>query len=197
MRTILTNFSSLNVTQEGSHRIFAGLGWDPNDNPTLKDTIGALIGKRQKHHDLDLSCFYYDAEMTPLGYVTADAEHASNASGSIYHSGDDNEGIGDGDDEQISVELKNLPPNVHHILFKASIKSGHSFDEIKEARIRLCDGYTGRVFADVGMHSELDAYVFAHIQKQNDQWLYSHIDRFIENGSPPNIMATLQNLLVG
>ncbi|MGH1399197.1 MAG: TerD family protein [Alphaproteobacteria bacterium] len=183
----MTNFKPLNVTQEAAHRIFVGLGWDPNDSPSLRDKIGALIRKRASHHDLDLSCFYYDADGKALGYVTAAPEHYSNATHSIYHSGDDSEGIGDGDDEQISVELKNLPDNVYHLVFKASIKSGHNFDEIKEARVRLCDGYTERVFEDVGIHSDMNAFVFLHLTKDNGQWRYVRIDRYLNNDTPDKI----------
>ena len=84
----------LNVTQKSRHRIFVGLGWDPNESPTLKDKVGALIGKREQHHDLDLACYYFNKDGACLGWVGADPEHGSNPSGSIYHSGDSVEGVG-------------------------------------------------------------------------------------------------------
>ncbi len=177
--------SPLNVTQEGHHRIFVGLGWDPNENPDLGDKIGALIGTRKAHHDLDLSCFFYDTEGACLGAVTAEPQSYSDESGAIYHSGDNVEGIGDGDDEQISVELKNLPENVVHLIFKASIKSGHHFSDVKDPLIRLCDGYTGHCFLDTSLHEQdannNNAYVFVHISREEDGWNLRSIGEFLKN----------------
>ena len=118
----MTSHPLLNVTQKSRRRIFVGLGWDPNASPTLKDKVGALIGGRQEHHDLDLSCYYFNQDGACLGFVSANKDNNANDSGSIYHSGDSVEGVGDGDDEQISAELLKLPPNIHHLIFKAHIK---------------------------------------------------------------------------
>ncbi len=175
----------LNVSDTDTQRIFIGLGWDPNDSPTLKDKVGAIIGGRDAHHDLDLACYYFNQDGACLGYVSADEEKGSNPSGSIYHSGDSVEGIGDGDDEQISVELKNLPPNIVHLVFKASIKSGHSFSEVAAPEIRLCDGYTDREFLHFDLSREdnkANGYVFIRLSRGEDKatWVLNVIDRFTD-----------------
>lgn len=177
--------TALNVTQEGNRRVFVGLGWDPNEKPRLGDTLGALIGARKKHHDLDLSCFYFGNDGAYLGVVSAQPEAHTGAAGRIYHSGDNVEGIGEGDDEQVSVELKDLPNDIHHLVFKAAIKSGHSFSDVAGASIRLCDGYTGRCFVEhelSGEHSsENNAYVFVHLYRQDDGWMIHTIAEFQKN----------------
>lgn len=169
------------VSQTDTQRVFVGLGWDPNASPTLKDKIGSFIGSRDAHHDLDLSCYYFNKDGACLGFVGADPEHNSNPSHSIYHSGDSVEGIGDGDDEQISVELAHLPPNIEQLIFKASIKSGHSFHEVTAPEIRFCDGYTERSFVesslDQGVNTN-DVYLFISIEKNGDSWAYREINRF-------------------
>ena len=43
--------------------------------------------------------------------------------GSVSHSGDNLTGIGDGDDEVISVALSDVPLIVHHILFTVCVFS--------------------------------------------------------------------------
>ena len=175
----------LNVSDTDTRRIFVGLGWDPNDTPTLKDKVGALIGKREAHHDLDLACYYYNKDKACLGFVSADAQHGSNPSGSIYHSGDSVEGIGDGDDEQISVELAKLPPNVEYLIFKASIKSGHHFGEVAMPEIRICDGYTERVFLEKTLEdgSDHSAYVFVCVLRGETEgtWMMREISAFQDN----------------
>ena len=181
----MTKASPLNVTLEAQHRIFVGLGWDPNESPTLIDKVGALIGTREAHHDLDLACYFFNKDKACLGFVNADSMYATNPSGSIYHSGDSVEGVGDGDDEQISVELKNLPRNIEHLVFKASIKSGHSFNEIAMPEMRLCDGYTERVFLQAKLENggQNDAYIFTHISrgKNDGEWFYNHLDIYAKN----------------
>ena len=52
----------LNVTKEAQHRVVIGLGWDPADAPKLIKKIGSLAKGLPTHHDLDLSCFIFDAQ---------------------------------------------------------------------------------------------------------------------------------------
>ncbi len=186
----------LNAIQSDTQRIFVGLGWDPN-TPTFKDRIASLIGRKRLHHDLDLSCYFYNADKLPLGYVNANPLFQQNQNGSIYHSGDDIEGIGDGDDEQISVELANLPPNITHIVFKASIATGHNFTEINGAHMRFCDGYTERVIVDTHITREsfLDAFIFLSLHKTGDKWAYNTIAEFIKNTSEDVLQAKLTDYL--
>ncbi|MFK7839116.1 MAG: TerD family protein [Bdellovibrionales bacterium] len=195
----MTKPISLNVSQTETQRIFVGLGWDPKERETLMDKLGVFMGKHEAHHDLDLACYTYNPDGECLGYVNADKNHSQNPSGSIYHSGDSVEGIGDGDDEQISVELKNLPPNVHHILFKVSIKSGHHFGEVLMPEIRLCDGYTERVFLYKTLEDgkERDGYVFAHLYRHQEsgEWVLKEIHAFDDHTDPEGWKDTLKAYL--
>lgn len=185
----MSNSSPLNVSQTDTQRVFVGLGWDPNASPTLKDKIGSLLGSREEHHDLDLSCYYFNQDGACLGFVGADPEHNSNPSHSIYHSGDSVEGIGDGDDEQISVELAKLPPNISQLIFKANIKSGHSFQDVAEPEIRFCDGYTELSFLETNLDhgdSTKDVYLFVRITRKGDGWTFEKIDTFLQSDSVEN-----------
>ena len=186
----------LNVTQQAKHRIFVGLGWDPNERPGALDSIGALLGFRKTAHDLDLACFIYD---TDANYIDAISHGASKAI-HIYHSGDSQEGIGEGDDEQISVELKDLDPHIHHIVFTASIKSGHVFADIASPEIRIGDGYSNHVF----LRSALDAkeghdhstYVFARIYRTGESWALHEINEYHRRSDIQNWPDFLKRYLV-
>ncbi len=174
--------TKLNVTQKSRHRIFVGLGWDPNDKVGLLDKAKAIAGRRALHHDLDLSCYIFDAEKNCLEHVYADRH--SDESGQVYHSGDNIEGIGGGDDEQISVELKNLPAHIHSIVFVASIKNGHVFSEINSPEIRIGDGYSGRNFLSQDLSEdeggEKSGFIFVRIYRdENDGWMLHYIGRYI------------------
>ena len=132
----------LNVSKTAKHRLFAGLGWDPAAPPKLIDKVQALAKGVGIHHDLDLSCYLYNKNKALVDVISANPDHAVDASGRIYHSGDNKEGIGEGDDEEISVELKDLPETLHYLVFTAQISSGQTFEDINNPEIRLADGYT-------------------------------------------------------
>lgn len=176
-------FSALNVTQEARHRIFVGLGWDPKGDVNILDKARELVGGRKAYHDLDLSCYLYTAERSFIQSVSGTGNN-SDDSGHVYHSGDNLEGIGDGDDEQISVELKDLDRNIHHIIFTATIKSGHTFGDVSTPEIHLSDGYSNYAFLRSSLsHAEgkgKTGFVFVHLYRSDDSWMMHNISEFVK-----------------
>ena len=57
--------------------------------------------------------------------------------------GDETRGISDSDDETVTVELKDLPDSLHHLVFVAICQSGQSFDRIAAPHAHVTDGLTG------------------------------------------------------
>lgn len=188
----------LNVTQEARHRVFVGLAWDPNEKYNVIDEAKALMGGKPIHHDLDLSCYIYNAEKTLIQCVSAEAEHAVDKSGKIYHSGDNTEGLGDGDDEQISVELKDLDPAIAHIIFVANIKSGHNFGEVASPEIRLGDGYSDHTLHQADLSDARgktsSSYIFARLYRGADGWAVHNIDEFKDTKND-DISAVAKNYI--
>jgi len=176
--------TALNVTQEAHHRIFVGLGWDPKDEEN-SGIIGAITDKisgKALHHDLDLSCYLYDANDGLISVVNAETEKGTDRSGKVYHSGDNVEGIGDGDDEQISVELKDIDPSIIHMIFTATIKSGHNFSDIDTPEIRLVDAYSDHTFAQKKIDQiegqDKSGYVFLAVYYTPEGWHMHYIDEY-------------------
>lgn len=176
----------LNVTKEAQHRVVVGLSWDPA-KPGFLDKMCDMAGVKPAHHDLDLLCFIYDAEKNLIDTVSADADHAIDRSETIYHSGDNIEGHGGGDDEEISVELKNVPDSVHSIVFVSFIKTGHKFKDVNIPEIHLADGYTGRDFLHIdlndGDQSSCNGFIFCKIFRdtsKENSWALTNISNFCE-----------------
>lgn len=175
----------LNVTDAGNKRIFVGLSWDPNER---KDFIGRLqniLSGKKSYHDLDLSCFLYNKDKEFLDIISGKIGKIVDQSGGIYHSGDDKEGIDDGDDEQISVELARIDTSIHYIIFKASVESGHSVDEIDAPAIRMVDAYSSHPFIKIDLDKNegagKDAYIFATLYRDPSspsQWSLDTIDEY-------------------
>ena len=175
---------SLNVTKKAEHRVLAGLGWEPHAHAGILDKLGAAIGLKSINHDLDLACLTFDEQKNLLGTISAIPGYSTDGSGRIYHSGDNVAGEGDGDDEQVSVELLKLDPSIHDIMFVATIKSGHTFGEIDSPEIRLADGYSNHNFLVMPLtHLEgkaKSAFAFASIYRKEEGWNIHNISTYID-----------------
>ena len=172
----------LNVTQKAKHRIVVGLGWDPAEEKGLIGKVQAIAQGKETHHDLDLSCHIFNINKELIETISAEPDRLIDASEHIYHSGDNEEGIGEGDDEEISVELKNLPKTIHHILFTAKIKSGHGFHEINNPEIRLADAYTNHnllvQLLDEPENEKNNFFIFCRLTREKDGWNLCNISTF-------------------
>ena len=108
-------------------RIMMGLGWDP--------------ARGRKNIDLDASVLAFDVQLQLLDLAWF--RHKQAFGGIITHTGDNLTGQGDGDDEQILLELGGLPPNVAHLMFTINSYRGQRFTDIANAFCRLVDAATG------------------------------------------------------
>ncbi len=101
---------SLTKDNPGLKKVIVGLGWDTNQF----DTGGAF--------DLDTAAFHTGAN----GLVTNEQDfifygNLTHASGCTKHLGDNKTGIGEGDDEQIQIDLSLVPANIEKIAFTVTI----------------------------------------------------------------------------
>ncbi|MBA3743985.1 TerD family protein, partial [Sporichthya sp.] len=107
--------------------VIMGLGWDP--------------AKSGKDVDLDASVIAFDANGRDLEVVYFMSLTAFG--GAIKHSGDNLTGEGDGDDEQIHVNLGSLPATVASLVFTINSFRGQKFTEISRAFCRLVEAASG------------------------------------------------------
>lgn len=160
----------LNHTVKSKERILVGLSWDEREDKVKK--LDRFL-KKDSQHDLDISCYIYDDKGEFIDYVGAEAQDSMDESGKIYHSGDDMTGAGDGDDEFINVELAELPPHVHGIVFMADIRSNHTFSDIASPFCRLADGMTDENLLETYMTDEAagthHAFVFCAVYRDHDE----------------------------
>jgi len=146
----------------GLTKIIMGLGWD------AKKTKGFFgMGGKEQEIDLDASCVLFDEAKNSLDAIYFG--QLTSKDGSIQHTGDNRTGDGDGDDEQIVVDLSRVPANVKSIIFIVNSFTGQNFSEIENAFCRVvnaannqeiarynlsCTGnHTGMLMAKVYLHS--------------------------------------------
>jgi tellurium resistance protein TerD len=122
---------SLSKEAPGLTAVTVGLGWD------VRSTTGTDF-------DLDASAILVDAN----GKATNDKDfvffnNLVSGDGSVKHLGDNLTGEGDGDDEQIHVNLAALPANVTALVFTINSFRGQKFTEISRAFCRLVEAGSG------------------------------------------------------
>jgi tellurium resistance protein TerZ len=132
----LTKGQSIRLEKSGGgslSRVFMGVGWD-----VKKATgFGKFFGGGNQDIDLDASCLLFDAGREMLDVVWF--RQLRSADGSIIHTGDNRTGAGDGDDEQIMLDLTRVPGNVTSIVFVVNSFTGETFDKVENAFCRLVD----------------------------------------------------------
>jgi tellurium resistance protein TerZ len=135
----LTKGQSISLAKSGGGsltRVTMGIGWDVKKASGL----GRLFGGGGGDVDLDASCLMFDSARQMVDAVWF--RQLQSQDGSIIHTGDNRTGAGDGDDEQIIVDLTRLPAGVATLVFTVNSFTGDTFDKIENAFCRLVDTTT-------------------------------------------------------
>ena len=157
--------------------VTVGLGWD------ARATTGA---------DFDL-----DASALALGEdhkIKSDQyfiffNNLRSPDGSIEHLGDNLTGGGDGDDEQVKVDLSAVPPEISSIVFAVSIYEGdtrqQSFGQVRNAFIRVVNQADSVELARYDLTEDAStetAMVFGELYRYNGEWKFRAIGQGYASG---------------
>ncbi len=152
-------------------KILIGLGWDTNKYDGGYD------------FDLDAAAFLLGAN----GKVNSDDDfvfynNLKHKSGSVEHMGDNLTGAGEGDDEEIKVDLSLVPANVDKIDFTVTIYDADArkqkFGQVENAYIRVVDDETGKelIRYDLGEDFSIEtAVVVGEIYRNKGEWKFNAI----------------------
>ncbi|MDR2032034.1 MAG: TerD family protein [Azoarcus sp.] len=167
-------------------KVVMGLGWDAADRK--RGIFGIFSGGDENEIDLDASCLLFDDQNTLVDSVWFRQLHSRD--GSIQHTGDNRTGAGDGDDEQIIVDLARVPANIKALVFTVNSFTGQDFSQVGNAFCRIVDGTTDKELAryDLSVQGNHSAQIMAKVYRHNDEWKMHAIG---ENG----IGRTFQDLL--
>ena len=155
----------------GLSKILVGLGWDVNKNSS--------------GHNFDL-----DASVLLLGAGdklknTKDVVYYGNlkhSSGAVQHMGDNLTGEGDGDDEQIKVDLSKIPANIEKLTFTVTIYKAadrkQNFGQVSNAFVRIADDKTGKelIRYDLGEDFSIETSVIVgEIYRHSGEWKFNAV----------------------
>lgn len=156
-------------------KIVMGLGWD-----AVKKKGFFGFGGGSTEIDLDASCLMFDEAGALVDAVWF--RQLRSKDGSIQHTGDNRTGEGDGDDEQIKVDLDRVPANVKSLVFTVNSFTGQNFSQVENAYCRILDGANNKEVAryDLSVQGAHNAQVMAKLYRHSGEWKMHAIG---ENGS--------------
>jgi tellurium resistance protein TerZ len=143
-----------------------GLGWDVRQPRGL----ARMFGGGGQGIDLDASCLMFDSDRRLIDTVWF--RQLKSRDGSVVHTGDNRTGAGDGDDEQIIVDLRALPAAAATLVFTVSSFQGDTFDRIENAYCRLLDASSGAELAryDLSGSGPHTGQVMAKLSRTASGW---------------------------
>ncbi|MFF9567371.1 TerD family protein [Streptomyces sp. NPDC014685] len=124
---------------DGVTHLSIGVSWDPTAGSS-----GGMMGmlRRKSGTDLDLIAIAMQGA-DPVRLAGLDSLDPM-GNGSLLHSGDNQTGRGDGDDETVTVEFARLPENITSIVFiAAAYKKGSSFQKARNISFKVYDATGG------------------------------------------------------
>ena len=161
----------------GLSKVVVGLGWDTNkfDGPDFDlDASAFLLGENGKCVSADDFIFY---------------NNLMHKSGSVQHMGDNLTGVGDGDDEQITIDLSKIPANVHKIAITVTIhmarERGQNFGLVSNAFVRVVDDANGSELLRYDLSEDYSietALVFAELYRHGAEWKFAAVGQGFNDG---------------
>lgn len=168
---------SLDKEAPGLKKVLIGLGWD------ARATDGVDF-------DLDASAFMLNAS----GKVRSDADfifynQLKSGCGSVQHTGDNQTGAGEGDDETIMIDLGRVPADVQKIAFTVTIHEAETrkqnFGQVNNAYIRLVNAETNVEVARYDLAEDAStetAMIFGELYRHSGEWRFTAVGQGYAGG---------------
>lgn len=161
-----------------SPRFTIGLGWDTNESSTGQD------------FDLDASVFVLGENKKILsdGHFIF-FNNLKSPDGAVVHTGDNLTGDGDGDDEQVNVDLGKIDTNASEICIVVTIHDAEdrkqNFGQVRNSFIRIFDTNTNQEILKYELDEDFSietAVEFGRIYKRNNEWKFEAVGMGMKGG---------------
>ena len=167
---------SLTKDNQGLSKVIVGLGWDE-----VKRTKGLFAPKPQPI-DCDASALMLQNGKLVYKDDLVFYNNLRHRTGAVQHMGDNLTGAGEGDDEQIIVELSQVPAEYDKVLIVVTIYQAvqrkQHFGMIQNAFIRLVDGRNNQELCRYNLtdnYANMTAMIFGEIYRYNGEWKFNPI----------------------
>ncbi|RYE20095.1 MAG: TerD family protein [Sphingobacteriaceae bacterium] len=155
-----------------------GLGWDTNNSATGTG------------FDLDASIFIMgDNKKLLTDEHLVFYNNLQSPDGSVEHTGDNLTGAGDGDDEQIKIDLSKIDPKVSEICVVVTIHEAESrrqnFGQVRNSFVRIFDTVTNADILKYELEEDFSietAVEFGRIYKRDNKWKFEAVGVGMKGG---------------
>ncbi|HBP63912.1 MAG TPA: stress protein [Desulfosporosinus sp.] len=189
----------------GLSKITVGLGWDEvaSSAKPKSGILGSLFGGgagASAAIDCDASALLLNDQ----NKLTSKARlvyfgNLQSADKSVKHSGDNLTGAGEGDDEQIQVDLANVPSEVQKIVFVVNIydstKRKQDFGLIANAFIRIVNSANDQEFCRYNLtesYAGKTSLIAAEVYRHNNEWKFAAIGEGTNDASLSELVRRYQ-----
>lgn len=166
---------SLTKGNDGLSNVIVGLGWDE-----AQVRRGGFFAPKVQPIDCDASALLLKngklVDKSDIIYF-GNLRHRT---GTVQHMGDNLTGAGDGDDEQIMIDLARVPAEYDRIVVVVNIyqafKRNQHFGMIKNAFIRIVDGRNGMELCRYNLtdnYVNMTALIFGEVYRHNGEWKFN------------------------
>ncbi|WP_406827238.1 TerD family protein [Pedobacter sp. KACC 23697] len=155
-----------------------GLGWDTNSSSTgsaFDLDASIFILNDQKKLISDENFVFYNNLVSP--------------DGAVEHTGDNLTGDGDGDDEQIKIDLTKIDSKVNEICIVVTIHEAESrrqnFGQVRNSFIRIFDAVSNEVILKYELEEDFSietAVEFGRIYKREGKWKFEAVGVGMKGG---------------
>jgi len=164
-------------------RLLVGVGWD-------KEPTAGFIGSGAPEVDLDASAVQFaSGKLFDLAFYN----NLATRDGSVVHQGDNRSGSGEGDDEQISIDLARVHGPVDTIVLMVSSYQGHSLEWVRNCYCRVAEEDTGEELARFTLTLGVPntGLVMARLVRDGEGWRFAAIGDGIDARLPTEAVPLL------
>lgn len=175
---------SLSKEHAGLSKIIVGLGWDEVQQQR------SFFAPKPQNIDCDaFALLLVDGKLASSQDIVYYGSLKHN-SGSVVHMGDNLTGAGDGDDEQIVIDLNRVPAQYDRIVLAVNIYQAYErrqhFGMIQNAFIRLVDARNNNEMCIYNLtenYSNQTAMLFGEVYRYNGEWKFNAVGQGTTDGS--------------
>ena len=171
---------SLEKVAPGLSEVFVGLGWDTN----ITDTGGDF--------DIDASVFLLNSSeklVSDNHFIFYNNLTSPDANKSVEHLGDNRTGAGEGDDELIKVNLKQVPAEVNKIVMTVTIHEAEqrqqNCGQVQNAFVRVVNAKNQEEVARYDLTEDFSvetALIMAELYRKDGEWRVNAVGAGYQGG---------------
>ena len=166
---------NLSKQAPGLNQVKVGLSWDPTTDGRSADADASVFLLNESGKIPTEGFFVYYNNLT-------------SEDGAVVHSGDNRTGAGDGDDEEISINLSSVSANVVQIMLVVSIHNkdeGFHFGNVLNSAVRVYNKVNGEILCQYQLaetYNGCDSLILGRFYRSGSEWEFEAMGQAFEGG---------------